>query len=162
MMNRQKQRRLRRHPLIRFLRAIIRLGRLFFKPAKPSRRNQFLTLEPPIGDSINLPIIIEAPPPSLTDPDLTLGEILGLVQWKLPEPAQQVAPAVPPPQKTAAPSIEHSGILNVSKIHPKEQFVTVGELLELVQWQFPAPPRQAALSTAMSDIRPQQKDFSLN
>jgi hypothetical protein len=165
-MSRKKQQRLRRHPLIRFLRAIIRIGRVFFKPSRKkifvNQSEQAPRFDPPVGDLRDCPIIIEAPKLSLTDPHLTVEELLGLVQWKLPAPVMQVAPAATQQKKTAIRSIEHSGILNISKIKPQDQFITVGELFELVQWKAAASTNVVAMSTASIDDRPLIQDFSRN
>jgi hypothetical protein len=158
MMNRQQQRRLRKHPLIRFLRAIMRIGRRIFGTAKKPLRPTLSvpTFEPPIGE-----IIEPAPKRSITDPDLTVSEIFGLVQWQLPEPAKRVAKVVK--QNIAAtPATERGGILNISKVKPQDQFVTVGELFELVKWNFSVQPDLGQMSGMLTEapIRPQ--DYSLN
>jgi hypothetical protein len=165
-MNRKKQQRLRRHPLIRFLRAIIRIGRVFFKPSRKkisvSQPEQSPRFDPPLDDLQDRPIIIEAPKLSLTDPYLTVEELLGLVQWELPAPVMQSIPATTQPKKTAVRSIEHGGIQNISKVKPQDQFITVGELFELVQWKAAASPNLVAMSTVSIKDRPLIQDFSRN
>jgi hypothetical protein len=163
MMNRQQQRRLRKHPLIRFLRAILRIGRLIFGTAKkPLRPNLSVPIfEPPTGEIIAPPPVPPAPKRSITDPDLTVSEIFGLVQWQLPEPVKQVAKVVK--QNIAAPqTTERGGIVNISKVKPQDQFVTVGELFELVKWKFSVQPDLGQISGMLTEtpIRPQ--DYSLN
>jgi hypothetical protein len=160
MMNRQQQRRLRKHPLIRFLRAIIRIGRVIFGTAKKPLRPTLSVpiFEPPIGEIIAPP---PAPKRSVTDPDLTVSEIFGLVQWQLPEPAKQVAKVVK--QNIAATkTTERGGILNISKVKPKEQFVTVGELFELVKWNFSLQPDLGQMSGMLTEAPIQPQDYSLN
>ncbi len=159
-MNRQQQRRLRKHPLIRFLRAIIRIGRVIFGTAKkPLRPTPSVPIfEPPVGEIISPPPV---PRRSITDPDLTVSEIFGLVQWQLPEPVKQVAKVVK--QNIAAPKTTTSGgILNIAQVKPKDQFVTVGELFELVKWNFSVQPDLGQVSGMLTEapIRPQ--DYSLN
>jgi hypothetical protein len=165
-MNRKKQQRLRRNPLIRFLRAIIRMGRVFFKPSRKkivvSQPEQAPLFDPPMGDLRETPSIIEAPKLSLTDPSLTVGELLGLVEWKLPAPVVQALPAATQQKKTAVRSIKHEGILNTPKVHPQGQFTTVGELFELVQWKAAAAPSLASVSTAPIGASPPIQDFSQN
>jgi hypothetical protein len=160
MMNRQQQRRLRKHPLIRFLRAIIRIGRLIFgtakKPLRPTPAEPIL--EPPIDEIIAPP---PAPKRSITDPDLTVSEIFGLVQWQLPEPAKQVAKVVK--QNIAAPqTTERGGIVNISKVKPQDQFVTVGELFELVKWNFSVQPDLGQMSGMLTEAPVRPQDYSLN
>jgi hypothetical protein len=159
-MNRQQQRRLRKHPLIRFLRAIIRIGRLIFGTAKkPLRPTPSVpTFEPPVGEIIAPP---PAPKRSITDPNLTVSEIFGLVQWQSPQPAKQVATVVK--QNIAAPkTTEYGGILNISKVKPQDQLVTVGELFELVKWNFSVQPELGQMSGILTEAPIQTQDYSLN
>jgi hypothetical protein len=160
-MNRQQQRRLRKHPLIRFLRAIIRIGRTIFgKPKKPLRSIPAVPIfDPPMGE-----IMEPAPAPkrSITDPDLTVGEIFGLVQWQLPEPVKQAAPVTIKQNLAITKTTEYGGIVNISKVKPQDQFVTVGELLELVKWNFSLKPARAEMSGILDDGSVQPQDYSLN
>lgn len=160
-MNRQQQRRLRKHPLIRFLRAIIRIGRTIFgKPQKPRRPTPAVPfVEPPIVEIIEPPA---APKRSITDPDLTVSEIFGLVQWQLPEPVKQAAPATIKQNLAVTKTTESGGIVNISKVKPQDQFVTVGELLELVKWNFSLKPAPAEMSEMPDDGSVQPQDYSLN
>jgi hypothetical protein len=159
-MNKQQQRRLRKHPLIRFLRAIIRVGRLIFgtakKPLRPTTAEPIF--EPPIDEIISPPPV---PKRSITDPDLTVSELFGLVQWQLPEPVKPVA-LVAKQKIATTKTTEYGGILNIAKAKPKNEFVTVGELLELVRWNFSVKPDLGQMSGLLPEEPMQPPDYSLN
>jgi hypothetical protein len=94
-MNRQQQRKLKKHPLIRFVRGIFRLLRVIFKPAKNARlqaielaeierieieRDRIRQTE--IEESQNL----AAQKAALVEKYITLGDLLDRVKWQSSAP----------------------------------------------------------------------------
>jgi hypothetical protein len=160
-MNYQQQRRLRKHPLIRFLRAIVRIGRLIFgKPKKPLRPTLSVPVfEPPTGEVIQEPI---APKLSLSDPNLTVGEIFSLVQWQHPAPVKESAPVVVKQNIATPKSATYGGAINIAKLKPKDEFITVGELFAMVKWRSSFQPVLEQASAVLSNAVPPSADHSLN
>jgi hypothetical protein len=116
-MNRQQQRKLKKHPLIRSIRAIFRLLRVIFKPAKNAR--------------------LQA---------IALAEIERVEQERA-----QIRQA----------EIEHNQTLAEQQAALAERYITVGDLLDRVQWQSSAP-KNLAVSSATKLSSPQTHDVSLN
>jgi hypothetical protein len=103
-MNRQQQRKLKKHPLIRLIRGIVRLIRVIFKPAKNAR--------------------LQA---------IELAEIERIEQDRAQ--IRQI-------------EIEQSQILAAQQAALDERYITVGDLLDRVQWQSSTPKPTAVLSVA--------------
>ena len=170
-MNKQTQRQLKRHPLIRFIRSVYRLLRVLFKPtrsnARLNLRDHHRSSDRPqieltdrylnVGELSDLSSIVDKPKPELTDKYITVGQLFELVQWQLPAPTELKAPK---PKINPTISIDHSSILNISKIDSIDRNLTVYELFELVQWQLPAPTDARAMSA--TNIETISHDFSLN
>lgn len=116
-MNRQQQRKLKRHPLIRLIRGIFRLIRVIFRPAKNAR--------------------LQA---------IELAEI-----ERIELERTQIRQA----------EIEQSQILAAQQAALAERYITVGDLLNRVQWQSSAPKNSTVLSATKLSI-PQTNDVSLN
>jgi hypothetical protein len=115
-MNRQQQRKLKKHPLIRLIRGIFRLIRVIFKPGKNAR--------------------LQA---------IELAEI-----ERIELERAQIRQA----------EIEQSRILAEQQAALAERYITVGAILDRVQWQSSAP-KNSAVSSA-TKLRPQNHDVSLN
>jgi hypothetical protein len=103
-MNRQQQRQLKKHPLIRLIRGIFRLIRVIFKPAKNAR--------------------LQA---------IELAEI-----ERIELERAQIRQA----------EIEQIRILAAQQAAIAERYITVGDLLDRVQWQSSAPKSTAVSSAA--------------
>jgi sulfur carrier protein ThiS len=90
-------------------------------------------------------------PPSITDKYLTVGQLFALVNWQIPEPIEQKTPvAVEVPKQTIATDVvNRSKMVNVSKISPADDYVTVGELFTLVNWQ---PDRSEKSDATITDF----------
>ena len=104
-MKRQKQRQLKRHYLIRFIRSVYRLLRVLFKPTRSNARlnsiewnrnsdrsqieltDRYLNVD----ELSDLSSTIDKPKPELTDRDITVGQLFELVQWQLPTPTDSRA-----------------------------------------------------------------------
>lgn len=113
-MNRQQQRKLKKHPLIRLIRGIFRLIRVIFKPAKNAR--------------------LQA---------IELAEI-----ERIELERAQIRQA----------EMEHNRSLAEQQAELAERYITVGDLLDRVQWQSSAP-KNLAVSSA-TKLSPH--DVSLN
>jgi hypothetical protein len=101
-MNRQQQRKLKKHPLIRFVRGIFRLLRVIFKPAKNARlqaielaeierieieRDRIRQAE--IEESRNL----AAQQAALAEKYITVGDLLDRVKWQSSAPTALAVPS---------------------------------------------------------------------
>jgi hypothetical protein len=115
-MNRQQQRQLKKHPLIRLIRGIFRLIRVIFKPAKNAR--------------------------------LQAIELAEIERFELER--AQIRQA----------EIEQSQILAAQQAAIAERYITVGDLLDRVQWQSSAP--KDLVSSSATKLRSQNHDVSLN
>ena len=80
-MTSRKHRKLKRHPIVRFIRGIFRLFRVLFGP---KRRVPTLDLQAPVA--------IEASSFE-RDQFMTVGELLGRVKWQSPSPSLQTEAA---------------------------------------------------------------------
>jgi hypothetical protein len=170
-MNRQTQRQLKRHHLIRFIRSVYRLLRVLFKPtrsnARLNLRDRHRSSDRPqieltdkylnVGELSDLSSIVDKPKPELTDKYITVGQLFELVQWQLPALTELKAPK---PKINPTRSIDRSSILNISRIDSIDRNLTVYELFELVQWQLPAPTDSRAMPA--TNIETISHDFSLN
>jgi hypothetical protein len=115
-MNRQQQRKLKKHPLIRLIRGIFRLIRVIFRPAKNGR--------------------------------LQAIELAELERVNLER--EQIRQA----------EIEQSRSLAAQQAALAEKYITVGDLLDRVQWQASAPKALAVASA--TKLTPHAHDVSLN
>ncbi len=75
-MKSHKHRKLKRHPIVRFIRGIFRLFRVLFRSQRTAR------LELPQPVAIELPSFDR-------DRLITVGEVLGGIKWQSPPPAVQ-------------------------------------------------------------------------
>jgi hypothetical protein len=116
-MNRQQQRQLKKHPLIRLIRGIFRLIRVIFKPAKNAR--------------------------------LQAIELAEIERIELERAQIRQAES------------EHHRILAEQQAALAERYITVGDLLDRVQWQSSAP-KNSAVGAATKLSSPQTHDVSLN
>jgi hypothetical protein len=116
-MNRQQQRKLKKHPLIRLIRGIFRLIRVIFKPGKNARLQAI---------------------------ELAEIERIELERSQI----RQV-------------EIEQNRILAEQQAALAERYITVGDLLDRVQWQS-STPKNLAVSSATKLSVPQTHDVSLN
>lgn len=91
-MNRQTQRRLKRNPLIRFVRSVLRLLRVLFRPASKNVR------EIPIETALEIERLRlqEERDRELAEQYITVGELLERVQWQFSEPKPAVTSASQP------------------------------------------------------------------
>jgi hypothetical protein len=112
MMNRQQQRKLKKHPLIRLIRGIFRLIRVIFRPAKNARL-QAIELAETRRIELERDRILQA-------------------------------------------EADRQRILAEQKADLAERYITVGDLLNRVQWQSSAP-KDVAVTSASS-----AHDVSLN
>jgi hypothetical protein len=115
-MNRQQQRKLKKHPLIRLIRGIFRLIRVIFRPAKNGR--------------------LQA---------IELAEI-----ERIELERTQIRQA----------EIEQIRSLATQQAALAEKYITVGDLLDRVQWQSSAPKALAVASA--TKLTPHAHDVSLN
>ncbi len=78
-MNSHKRRKLKRYPLVRFIRGIFRLLRVLFRPTKSNRRQDLMAadrltaLNTPAADNFD------------RDEFITVGELLDRVKWQSPQ-----------------------------------------------------------------------------
>lgn len=89
-MKSRKHRKLKRHPIVRFIRGVFRLFRVLFRPKRTLAR---LELPRPAAIEENLdlsrPVAIEKnikAPSFDRDRLVTVGELLGRVKWQSPPP----------------------------------------------------------------------------
>ena len=80
-MSTHKHRKLKRHPIVRFIRGVFRLFRVLFRPKRTLAR---LELPRPVAIEER----IEAPSFD-RDKLVTVGELLGRVKWQSPPPTIQ-------------------------------------------------------------------------
>jgi hypothetical protein len=120
MMNRQQQRKLKKHPAIRAIRAIFRLLRVIFRPAKPAR------------------------PIAAIDPIAIERAERERAEFERVERAEQ----------------ERRRILAEQQQALAEKYITVGALLDRVEWQFAATQELELPSTIDRDLS--LYDVSLN
>ena len=132
-MSSRKYHKLKRHPLIRLIRSILRLIRIVFRPKKrPSRSVRSVdlsTADEPIllapdrrqGVSKEVELAIQPKDPLVE----TVGELFDRVQWQIPPVITQPISKVVVARTSPVSQVQHSSI------------ATVGELLGQVKWQFP-------------------------
>ncbi len=77
-MSTRKHRKLKRHPIVRFIRGIFRLFRILFRPKRTIAR-----LEPPRPAAIEEPIFDNS---FEEDRLITVGEVFGGIKWQSPPP----------------------------------------------------------------------------
>jgi hypothetical protein len=82
-MKSRKHSKLKRHPLVRFIRGIFRLFRIIFKPKKSLRRSDRYHQEF-TEESLQLDLATEVD--RYPDNLITVGELFSTVKWQLPEP----------------------------------------------------------------------------
>jgi hypothetical protein len=114
-MNRQQQRRLKKHPLIRLIRGIFRLIRVIFSPGKSH--------------------------PRVSEIELAELERVNLERTQIHQA-----------------EVDRERILVEQKVALSERYITVGELLDRVQWQSSAPKNVASATK----LKSQPHDVSLN
>jgi hypothetical protein len=95
MMNRQQQRKLKKHPLIRLIRGIFRLIRVIFKPAKNARlqaielaetRRIELERDRILQAEADRERILVEQKAALAERYITVGDLLNRVQWQSSAP----------------------------------------------------------------------------
>ncbi len=99
-MNRQQQRKLKKHPAIRAIRAIFRLLRVIFRPARPVAR----------------PMAID--PVAIERAERERAEL----------------------ERAERADLEHRRIVTEHQQVLAEKYITVGALLDRVEWKFTATP----------------------
>ena len=160
-MSKRNQRR-KRHPLVRFLRSVLRLIRALFKPNKRLARSidrssnfdllpaDFQQVSPELPIATAAISIVSTPEISPQDPLLeTIGELFARVQWQMlpaPMPAKVAAPVPAVRTNLASPS--------------GASLETVGELLDRVKWQLPTPTVREQVASTGRVVR--TPDVSLN
>jgi hypothetical protein len=120
MMNRQQQRKLKKHPAIRAIRAIFRLLRVIFRPARPVAR----------------PIAID--PVAIERAERERAEF----------------------ERAERADREHRRIVAEQQQVLAEKYITVGALLDRVEWKFAATPELELPSATNLDLL--LHDVSLN
>lgn len=96
-MNRQTKSRLKKHPFIRFIRGVIRLLRILFRPDRNSAREiQLERVE-----------ILTAHEPELTEQYITVGNLFDQVDWQFVVPLK-----IDPPINTKVNIRQHDVSLN--------------------------------------------------
>ena len=78
-MNSRKYHKLKRHPLVRFIRGIFRLLRVLFKPTKSSHRHNLVSADR--SEDLNNPATHSFDRDRL----MTVGELLDRVKWQSPQ-----------------------------------------------------------------------------
>lgn len=138
MMKRPGKRRSKRHPLLRFIRSVYRLLRVFFRPIRKKVRTslpKFVhTSDEAVGRTEG-PILTEEPVArKATDSQITVGELFGLVQWQSPSSIKLRSDSALQPKITSV-KVARGIILNASQAQQIDSQITVGKLFGLVQWQ---------------------------
>jgi hypothetical protein len=139
MMKRPEKRRSKRHPLLRFIRSVYRLLRVFFRPTRKKARtslSKFVHTSAEAAVTTEDSILAEEPVArKVTDSQITVGELFGLVQWQSPSSIKLRSDAVLQPKRNSVKAAR-SIILNTSQAQQIDSQITVGKLFGLVQWQF--------------------------
>ena len=155
-MSSRKHQKLKRHPLIRFIRSILRLIRTVLRPKKrPSRSVRSVdlsTADEPIllapdrrqGVSKEVELAIQPKDPLVE----TVGELFDRVQWQIPPVITQPISKVVVARTSPVSQVQHSSI------------ATVGELLGQVKWQF--PPATGLEQSSNTNSMTQTFDVSRN
>ncbi len=169
-MNGRKRSKLKKHPLIRLIRGILRLVRVLFSPKKPivkslarsasDKQTSFDLLPAELPQNTTArqiardPIEHSAPEISTQDPLIeTIGEVLGRVRWQIPP---TIAPTVTPAKvvdntrKAVQPNL-------ASSIEPSLE--TIGTVFDRVKWQIPTG---TGLEKVASTSVGRHHDVSLN
>ena len=130
-MNSRKHRQLKRNPLVRFIRGILRLLRVIIKP----KNRHLRSLQ---EQQSNLPQV-----------ELQ-QQVRPEIKQRTLEPEQpQVRPEIK--QRTLEP--EQQLELNRDR---QEQFITVGELFEQIKWQLPT---ETVIQTNIPDLRENSQSY---
>ncbi|WP_373543950.1 hypothetical protein [Chamaesiphon sp.] len=145
-MSSRKHQKLKRHPLIRLIRSILRLIRTVFRPKKrPARSIRSIVLDPVrpsnadnrLGSGsveIAAELVIQPKDPFVE----TVGELFDLVQWQIPPVITQPISKIVVARTSSVSHVQHSSI------------ATVGELLGQVKWQLsPATGQQSSNPSPM-------------
>jgi hypothetical protein len=159
-----RNQRLKRHPLVRFMRSLLRLMRAIFKPKKRSSRSidrthsqkssfdrlpaDFQQVAPDLPiENKAISIVTEI---STQDPLLeTIGGLFDRVQW-------QMLPTPIPAKVSAPPQVVRTNIASPSS----SSLETVGELLDRVKWQLPTATIPGKVASNSRAVR--THDVSLN
>jgi hypothetical protein len=105
MMNRQQQRKLKKHPLIRLIRGIFRLIRVIFKPAKNARlqaielaetRRIELERDRILQAEADRERILVEQKAALAERYITVGDLLNRVQWQSSAPKDVAVTSLSP------------------------------------------------------------------
>jgi hypothetical protein len=163
MMKRPEKRRSKRHPLLRFIRSVYRLLRLFFRPTRKKVQtslSQFVHTPDEPGGRTEDSILTEEPvarkaidrygssrsdemqeksetiagPRSLYTSPITVGELFELVQWQSPSSIKLRSNSDLQPKRNSV-KVDRGIILNASQAQQIDSQITVGKLFDLVQWQ---------------------------
>ncbi len=147
-MSSRKHQKLKRHPLIRFIRSILKLIRTVFRPKKrPSRSVDRSTAEDRLlfdldrRQGVRKEVAIELaiqPKDPLVE---TVGELFDRVQWQIPPVITQPISEIVVARTSTVSHVQHSSL------------ATVGELLGQVKWQIPSATRLAQSSDLTPIVR---------
>jgi hypothetical protein len=105
MMNRQQQRKLKKHPLIRLIRGIFRLIRVIFRPAKNARlqaielaetRRIELERDRILQAEADRQRILAEQKADLAERYITVGDLLNRVQWQSSAPKDVAVTSLSP------------------------------------------------------------------
>ena len=156
-MSSRKHHQLKRHPLIRFIRSILRLIRSVFRPKKrPSRSvrsvdrsiaDEPLLLAPRRQDvrkEVATELLIQPKYPLVG----TVGELFDLVQWQIPPVITQPISKIVVARTSSVSHAQHSSI------------ATVGELIGQVKWQI--LPATSLEQSSNPNPMAQTHDVSIN
>ena len=148
-MSSRKYHKLKRHPLIRLIRSILRLIRIVFRPKKrPSRSvrsvdlstaDEPILLAPDRRQCVSKEVELAIQP---KDPLVeTVGELFDRVQWQIPPVITQPISEIVVARTSTVSHVQHSSL------------ATVGELLGQVKWQIPSATRLAQSSDLTPIVR---------
>ena len=160
-MSSRKYQKLKRHPLIRLIRAILRLIRTIFRPKKrPSRsvrsvdrstadeRIVLAPVRPSVSDEPIAVAPVIATELAIEPQDLvveTVGELFDRVQWQISSVITPPISKVVVARTSPVSHVQHSSL------------ATVGELLGQVKWQLPSATGQQS-----SDLNPRVRTFDVS
>lgn len=150
-MSSRKYHKLKRHPLIRLIRSILRLIRIVFRPKKrPSRSvrsvdrstvDERIFFDPDRRQDDSKEVATELaiqPKDPLVE---TVGELFDRVQWQIPPVITQPISEIVVARTSTVSHVQHSSL------------ATVGELLGQVKWQIPSATRLAQSSDLTPIVR---------
>lgn len=153
MMKRPEKRRSKRNPLLRLIRSVYRLLRVFFRPTRKKVRTslpKFVYTLDEVAGRKESPILAEELVASrkenpilaeelvarkVTDRYITVGELFALVHWQSPSSIKLRSNSALQPKKNTI-KVDRGIILNASQAQQVDSQITVGKLFGLVQWQF--------------------------